>query len=76
MGATENISRYFPPATTSLDIDLMRNCHPNDCRNQRINSPKTVWKPIRSRDIFAFLALVECSYITGATFDVNGGLML
>ncbi len=56
-----------------LDTDLMRNLPPERVKAICDQIPlKRLGKPEEVAALIAFLASDECSYCTGATFDING----
>jgi len=60
-----------------LDTDLIRNLPPERVKALCDQIPlKRVGKPEEVAAFIAFLASDECSYCTGATFDVNGGWIM
>ena len=60
-----------------MDTDLMRNLPPERIAAICEQIPlKRLGSAAEVASIFAFLASDECSYITGATFDVNGGWLM
>ena len=57
-----------------LDTEIMRNFPPEKVRAIADQIPlKRLGKPAEVAALIAFLASDECSYCTGATFDINGG---
>jgi NAD(P)-dependent dehydrogenase (short-subunit alcohol dehydrogenase family) len=64
-------------APGSFDTDLMRNLSPDRLRDFCEQIPlKRLGRPEEAAALIAFLASDECSYCTGATFDINGGWMM
>jgi 3-oxoacyl-[acyl-carrier protein] reductase len=60
-----------------LDTDLMRNLPPERTKAICDSIPlKRLGKPEEVAAFVAFLASDECSYCTGATFDINGGWIM
>jgi NAD(P)-dependent dehydrogenase (short-subunit alcohol dehydrogenase family) len=60
-----------------LDTDLRRNLPPERTKAIRDQIPlKRLGKPEEVAAFIAFLASDECSYCTGATFDINGGWVM
>lgn len=60
-----------------LDTDLMRNLPPERVQAICDQIPlKRLGKPEEVAAFIAFLASDECSYCTGATFDINGGWLM
>ncbi len=60
-----------------LDTDLMRNLPPENVKALCAQIPlQRLGKPEELAAVIAFLASDECSYATGATFDVNGGWVM
>lgn len=60
-----------------LDTDLMRNLPSESVKALCGQIPlQRLGKPEELAAVIAFLAADECSYATGATFDVNGGWVM
>ncbi len=60
-----------------IDTDLMRNVPPGRVPALSEQIPlKRLGRPEEVAALIAFLASDECSYCTGATFDINGGWMM
>jgi 3-oxoacyl-[acyl-carrier protein] reductase len=60
-----------------LDTDLMRNLPPERVRSICDQIPlKRLGRPEEVAALICFLASDECSYCTGATFDINGGWVM
>lgn len=60
-----------------MDTDLIHNLPPDKVNALRDQIPlKRIGKPAEVAAFVAFLASEECSYCTGATFDVNGGWIM
>ena len=60
-----------------LDTDLMRTLPPERVKKVCDAIPlKRLGRPEEIASVIAFLASDECSYCTGATFDVNGGWLM
>lgn len=60
-----------------MDTDLMRNLPPDRVKAICDSIPlKRLGKPEEVAALVAFLASDECSYCTGATFDINGGWVM
>jgi 3-oxoacyl-[acyl-carrier protein] reductase len=60
-----------------MDTDLMRNLPPERVQAICDQIPlKRLGRPEEIASFIAFLASDECSYCTGATFDVNGGWIM
>lgn len=60
-----------------LDTDLMRNLPPERRQWFCDQIPlKRLGRPEEVAAFIAFLASDECTYCTGATFDINGGWMM
>jgi 3-oxoacyl-[acyl-carrier protein] reductase len=60
-----------------LDTDLMRNLPAESVRALSEQIPlKRLGRPEEVAAVIAFLASDDCSYATGATFDVNGGWVM
>jgi NAD(P)-dependent dehydrogenase (short-subunit alcohol dehydrogenase family) len=60
-----------------VDTDLMRNIPPESVQALCAQVPlKRLARPDEVAAMIAFLASDECSYSTGATFDVNGGWVM
>jgi 3-oxoacyl-[acyl-carrier protein] reductase len=60
-----------------IDTDLMRNLPPDSIKAVCDQVPlKRLGRPEEVSAVIAFLASDECSYATGATFDVNGGWVM
>lgn len=60
-----------------LDTDLMRNLPPERTKAICDSIPlKRLGKPEEVAAFIVFLASDECSYCTGATFDINGGWIM
>ena len=60
-----------------LDTDLMRNLPPERTKAICDQIPlKRLGKPEEVAAFIAFLVSDECSYCTGATFDINGGWIM
>ncbi len=60
-----------------MDTDLMRNLPPDRVKAICEQIPlKRLGKPEEIAAFIAFLASDECSYCTGATFDINGGWIM
>jgi len=58
-----------------IETDLMNNLHPDLLEKARESIPlKRYGTADEVATLVAFLASDECSYCTGATFDINGGL--
>jgi 3-oxoacyl-[acyl-carrier protein] reductase len=64
-------------APGGLDTDLMRNLPPESLRAVCDQIPlKRLGRPEEIAAVIAFMASDECSYATGATFDINGGWIM
>ena len=60
-----------------MDTDLMRNLPTDRVKAICDQIPlKRLGKPAEVAAFIAFLASAECSYCTGATFDINGGWLM
>ncbi len=60
-----------------LDTDLMRNLPSENVKTLCGQIPlQRLGKPEELAAVIAFLASDECSYATGATFDINGGWVM
>jgi len=60
-----------------LDTDLVRNLPPDRLQLLCEQIPlKRLGRPDEVAALIAFLASDECSYCTGATFDINGGWVM
>jgi len=60
-----------------VDTDLIRNLPPERIQALCEQIPlKRVARPEEVAALIAFLASDECSYCTGATFDINGGWLM
>jgi NAD(P)-dependent dehydrogenase (short-subunit alcohol dehydrogenase family) len=64
-------------APGALDTDLVRNLPPERITALCEQIPlKRLGRPEEVAAVIAFLASDECSYCTGATFDINGGWVM
>jgi NAD(P)-dependent dehydrogenase (short-subunit alcohol dehydrogenase family) len=64
-------------APGAMDTDLIRNLPPERVKALCDQIPlKRLGQPAEVAALIAFLASDECSYCTGATFDLNGGLFM
>jgi NAD(P)-dependent dehydrogenase (short-subunit alcohol dehydrogenase family) len=60
-----------------VDTDLIRNLPPEQLQTLCEQIPlKRVARTEEVAALIAFLASDECSYCTGATFDINGGWLM
>lgn len=60
-----------------MNTDLVRNLPPEQQENLCRQIPlHRLADPHEVATIFVFLASDECSYVTGATFDINGGWLM
>jgi NAD(P)-dependent dehydrogenase (short-subunit alcohol dehydrogenase family) len=60
-----------------VDTDLVRNLRPEQIQGLCGQIPlKRLGRPEEVAALVAFLASEECSYCTGATFDINGGWVM
>lgn len=64
-------------APGAIDTELMRNLPPERVQALRDQIPlKRLGRPEEIAALVAFLASDECSFCTGATFDINGGWVM
>ncbi len=64
-------------APGGMDTDLMRNLPPERLQAVCNQIPlKRLARPEEVAALIAFLSSDECSYCTGATFDINGGYLM